>query len=73
MGLREKLGAFGNQINMRAFIQHLAGCADGIANALDTADAVVVLDVFEKKTEKTPDAVIQNCRRRWKLYEASQP
>ncbi len=39
---------------------------------LDT-DAVVILDVFEKKTEKTPDAVLQNCRRRLKLYEANRP
>ncbi len=37
------------------------------------ANAIVILDVFEKKTEKTPDAVIQNCRRRLRLYEASQP
>ena len=37
------------------------------------ADALVILDVFEKKTEKTPEAVIQNCRKRLNLYEASQP
>jgi phage-related protein len=36
-------------------------------------DAVVILDVFEKKTEKTPGAVIAACRRRLKLYEASRP
>ena len=36
-------------------------------------DAVVILDVFEKKTEKTPDAILQNCRRRLKLYEANRP
>lgn len=36
-------------------------------------DAVVILDVLEKKTKKTPDAVIQNCRRRLKLYEARRP
>ena len=35
-------------------------------------DAVVILDVFEKKTEKTPEAVLQNCRQRLRLYEASQ-
>ncbi len=37
------------------------------------ADAVVILDVFEKKTEKTPGAVIEACRRRLKLYETSRP
>ncbi|MBI2925301.1 MAG: type II toxin-antitoxin system RelE/ParE family toxin [Verrucomicrobia bacterium] len=36
-------------------------------------DAVVILDVFEKKTQQTPDAVIANCRRRLRLYEASRP
>lgn len=35
-------------------------------------DAVVILEVFWKKTEKTPDAVLQNCRRRLKLYEANR-
>jgi phage-related protein len=43
-----------------------------VIHRLDPA-AVVILDVFEKKTEKTPDAVLQNCRRRLKLYEASRP
>jgi len=36
-------------------------------------EVVVILDVFEKKTEKTPDAVIENCRRRLRLYETSRP
>ena len=36
---------------------------------LDT-DAIIVLDVFEKKTNKTPKHVIENCRRRLKHYEA---
>jgi phage-related protein len=36
-------------------------------------DAIVMLDVFEKKTEKTPATVIQNCRRRLKLYLDSRP
>ena len=31
-------------------------------------DAIVILDVFEKKTQKTPHVVIENCRRRLKLY-----
>jgi phage-related protein len=39
---------------------------------LDT-EAVVILDVFEKKTQQTPDAVIATCRRRLRLYEASRP
>ncbi len=36
-------------------------------------DAIVILDVFEKKTNQTPQQVIENCRRRLKLYEASRP
>lgn len=35
------------------------------------SDAIVILDVFEKKTNKTPLQVIENCQRRLKLYEAS--
>jgi phage-related protein len=35
---------------------------------IDT-DAILVLDVFEKKTRETPHAVIDACRRRLKLYE----
>jgi phage-related protein len=35
-------------------------------------DAIVILDVFEKKTKRTPQQVIENCRRRLKLYEASR-
>ena len=34
------------------------------------ADAVVILDVFSKKTAATPDAVIGNCRRRLAQYKA---
>ena len=32
-------------------------------------DAIVILDVFEKKSQKTPKNVIENCRRRLRLYE----
>ena len=35
-------------------------------------DAIVIIEVFEKKTSKTPVAVIDICRRRVKLYEASR-
>jgi phage-related protein len=35
-------------------------------------DAIVILDVFEKKTNETPQQVIANCQRRLKLYEASR-
>ncbi len=31
-------------------------------------DAIVILDVFEKKTQRTPKAVIENCKRRIRLY-----
>ena len=32
------------------------------------SDAIVILDIFEKKTQKKPQVVIENCRRRLKLY-----
>ncbi len=32
-------------------------------------DAVVVVDVFAKKTRATPDRVIEDCRRRLKRYD----
>jgi phage-related protein len=34
-------------------------------------DAIVILEVFEKKTQKTPREVIENCKRRMRLYDAS--
>jgi phage-related protein len=34
-------------------------------------EAIIVLEVFEKKTNQTPQQVIESCRRRLKLYEAS--
>ena len=33
-------------------------------------DAILVLDVFSKKTRATPPRVIENCRRRVKQYDA---
>ena len=33
------------------------------------ADAVVILEVFEKKTRNTPLEVIHNCKRRIQLYD----
>jgi phage-related protein len=35
-------------------------------------DAIVILDVFEKKTSQTPRHVIETCRRRLMLYQASR-
>lgn len=32
-------------------------------------DAIVVVDVFEKKTQKTPREIIMNCQRRLRLYD----
>jgi phage-related protein len=32
-------------------------------------DALVILEVFPKKTAQTPKAVIENCRRRLKEYD----
>jgi phage-related protein len=34
-------------------------------------DAIIVVDVFEKKTQKTPRQIIANCERRLRLYEAA--
>lgn len=31
-------------------------------------DAIVILDVFKKTTQKTPDAVIKNCKKRLQRY-----
>jgi phage-related protein len=33
-------------------------------------DAIVIVDVFAKKTNKTPDAVIKLCQQRLKQYDA---
>ena len=33
-------------------------------------DAIVILEVFEKKTQKIPRKVIENCKRRIQLYDA---
>ncbi len=33
------------------------------------ADAVVLLDVFSKKTAATPKRIIENCKRRIKAYD----
>ena len=33
-------------------------------------DAIVILEVFDKKTQKTPRKVIENCKRRILLYDA---
>jgi phage-related protein/DNA-binding XRE family transcriptional regulator len=33
-------------------------------------DAIVILEVFEKKSKKTPSEVLENCNRRIRLYES---
>jgi len=33
------------------------------------SDAVVILDVFEKKTHRTPEEVLENCKRRIQMYD----
>jgi len=35
------------------------------------SDAIVILEVFEKKTKKTPDRVIETCKKRLKQYDAA--
>jgi phage-related protein len=34
------------------------------------ADAIVLVEVFAKKTGRTPKPIIENCRRRLKRYDA---
>jgi phage-related protein len=33
-------------------------------------DAIVILEVFEKKTRKTPKDVVENCKQRIRRYES---
>lgn len=33
-------------------------------------DAIVILEVFEKKSQKTTQEVLENCKRRIRLYES---
>ncbi len=35
-------------------------------------DAIIILEVFDKKTQKTPQEVIEICKRRLRLYESLQ-
>jgi phage-related protein len=36
-------------------------------------DAILVIEVFEKKSRETPQTVIEACQRRLKLYEGVRP
>jgi len=36
-------------------------------------DAILLLHIFEKKTNKTPKNVIDICKQRIKLYDSIQP
>ncbi|MBL8041574.1 MAG: type II toxin-antitoxin system RelE/ParE family toxin [Nitrospira sp.] len=33
------------------------------------ADAIIILDVFKKKTEQTPQSIIETCRHRLREYD----
>ena len=35
-------------------------------------DAIVIADVFQKSTERTPARVIESCRRRLRLYDVAR-
>jgi phage-related protein len=35
-------------------------------------DAIVILEVFAKSTRETPDKVMEDCRRRLKMYDKSK-
>jgi phage-related protein len=37
------------------------------------SDAILVVDVFSKKTRETPPDVIRNCQRRLRAYEGDNP
>jgi phage-related protein len=34
------------------------------------SDAIIILEVFAKKTNKTPQGVVENCQRRLRLYDS---
>ncbi len=36
------------------------------------SDAIVILEVFKKKSRQTPKYVIDNCKRRIKIYESME-
>ena len=42
-----------------------------IIHFIDT-DAILILEVIDKKTSKTPSAVVSNCQRRLSMYQASR-
>jgi phage-related protein len=46
-----------------------AGATWRIVYRLD-ADAVIVAEVFSKKTRATPKAILATCRRRFRTYDA---
>jgi phage-related protein len=33
-------------------------------------DAIVVFEVFDKKSQKTPEEIVDNCKRRMRLYDS---
>jgi phage-related protein len=33
-------------------------------------DAIVILEVFSKKSQQTPKQIVETCRRRQKMYDA---
>jgi phage-related protein len=35
-----------------------------------SADAVVILGVYNKTTQRTPQAILENCKRRLKFYQS---
>jgi phage-related protein len=35
-------------------------------------DAIVILDVFQKQTQRTPQSVIDNCKRQIRLYDSNR-
>jgi phage-related protein len=58
-------------IGPRCHEPHLrdAGSIWRLISRIDT-DAIVLLDVFQKKTPKTPQRILDACRQRLRAYEA---
>ena len=48
-----------------------AGSTFRIVYRIDS-DAIVILDVFQKQTQKTPQTVIDTCKKRIRMYESNE-
>jgi len=51
-------------------VEFLVSSSLDVAMCLVDEDAIVILDVYQKKTTKTPQRVIAACRQRLRDYDA---